>query len=211
MPKTHPIIIGLTGGIGSGKTAVSDWFAKQGIDVIDADVVSCTISTKDAILKTLKENFGDWVITTTGELNRTALRQHVFHNPDALATLNAIMHPAIKQEIFTQLAQTTSPYVILSVPLLFESAKENDKGWAGICQRILVVDVSPALQIQRASHRDGQKPEHIQAIINKQIDRQTRLSQADDIVDNSKDLTHLYQQLHPLHQLYLNLAKQKST
>lgn len=207
MIKDKPFIIGLTGGIGSGKTAVSDWFASQGIDVIDADVISRTITNKgSATLQALKDSFGAWILDDAGNLDRVALRQYVFDHPQALTKLNAITHPAIRQEIFAQLAQTSSAYVVLSVPLLLESNKDDDKGWTAICERILVVDVPTDLQIQRASSRDNQNTKHIQAIINKQIDRQTRLSLADDVIDNSGDLNFLYQQLKPLHQRYLAMA-----
>lgn len=202
------MVIGLTGGIGSGKTAVSDWFASQGIDVVDADVISHSITTKDSpTLQKLKDKFGDWIVTPTGELDRSALRQYVFDHPQALIQLNAITHPAIRTRIIQELEQASSDYVILSVPLLLESIKDDDKGLSALCQRILVVDVPPSLQLERASRRDDQSKQHIQAIIDKQIDRHKRLSLADDVVDNSGDLTHLHRQLMPLHQYYLTLAK----
>lgn len=204
------MVVGLTGGIGSGKTAVSDWFASQGIDVVDADVISRSITAKDSsTLQRLKDNFGDWIVAPTGELDRSALRQYVFDHPQALTQLNAITHPAIRTRIIQELEQASSDYVILSVPLLLESIKDDDKGLSALCQRILVVDVPPSLQLERASRRDDQSKQHIQAIIDKQIDRHKRLSLADDVVDNSGDLTHLHRQLMPLHQYYLTLAKQK--
>lgn len=202
------MVVGLTGGIGSGKTAVSDWFAAQGIDVVDADVISRTITAKGSpTLQALKEHFGAWIIDDNGELNRAALRRHVFDNPQALTQLNAITHPAIRKHIIQALQQASSDYVILSVPLLLESIKDDDKGLTALCQRILVVDVPPNVQLERASRRDGQNQQHIQAIIDKQIDRDKRLSLADDVLDNSGDLAHLYRQLTPLHQRYLTLTK----
>lgn len=209
LKMTHTVI-GLTGGIGSGKTAVSDWFANQGIDVVDADVISRAITAKGSpTLQVLKEHFGAWIIDDKGELDRVALRQYVFDNPTALSQLNAITHPAIRTQIINSLRRASSDYVILSVPLLFEGIKGEDKGLIALCQRVLVVDVPPDIQRVRASQRDGKSHAQIQAIIDNQIDRTTRLSLADDVVDNSQDLPHLYRQLPPLHQKYLKLAQQK--
>ena len=202
------LIIGLTGGIGSGKTLASDWFGSQGIDVIDADVISHAITAKGSpILDALKDAFGAWVLSDTGELNRPALRQHVFANPSELDRLNAIMHPAIRQAITDALSKANSPYAILSAPLLLESIKGNDKGLTALCQRILVIDVPESVQRQRASGRDGQTLANIQAIMDKQLPRQQRLSLADDVADNSGDKDELYRQLERLHHKYLELAK----
>ncbi len=199
-------IIGLTGGIGSGKTLASDWFAHQGIDVIDADVISHAITAEGSpLLAVLQDAFGSWVVCE-GKLDRSALRQHVFASPSELAKLNAIMHPAIRSRIKSELDHTKSPYAILSAPLLLESIQGEDKGLTAFCDRILVVDVPPDLQRQRASRRDGQPPQDIQAIIDKQIPRQQRLSLADDVADNSGSPDTLYQQLTVLHQKYLALA-----
>lgn len=197
------LIIGLTGGIGSGKTAVSDYFASLGIDVVDADVIARTITNDPEVLKQLQATFGNEIIQD-GQLNRAALRAFVFNNPAMTAKLNAITHPKIRQEITKQLSQATSDYVILSVPLLLESTGESSL--AALCDRILVVDVPVDTQIERASQRDGQSTENIQAIINRQIDRESRLKLADDIVDNRGTLAQLYQQLDQLHTQYINLA-----
>lgn len=200
-------VVGLTGGIGSGKTAVSDFFAKQGICVVDADVISHAITAKGSpVLDELCLAFGDWVVVD-GELDRVALRQYVFKNPDALAKLNAITHPMIRQRICDAIGGADSDYVILSAPLLLESIKGDDKGLTAFCQRILVVDVPPDVQRQRASRRDGQSLDDIQKIMDKQIDRQTRLALADDVVDNTGDLAFLYQQLAELHRQYLAMAQ----
>lgn len=207
MPKQ--LTIGLTGGIGSGKTAVSDHFATLGIDIVDADVISHAITAHNSpILEQLQDAFGTDIVKN-GMLDRSRLRSLVFGDPTKLATLNAITHPAIRERILTKLNQATSPYVILSAPLLLESIKGDDKGLTALCDRILVVDVPVDLQIQRASRRDGQTIQQIQAIIAKQIDRPTRLHLADDVVDNSGDLATLYQQLAKLHQYYLTLSSQR--
>lgn len=201
------LIIGLTGGIGSGKTAVSDYFATLGIDVVDADVISHAITAKGSpILDKLAEAFGTDILIG-GELDRSHLRQLVFGDPTKLATLNAITHPAIRQRIKDELDHTNTPYAILSAPLLLESIKGDDKGLTAFCDRILVVDVPPDVQIQRASQRDGQTADGIQAIMAKQIDRPSRLALADDVVDNSGGLGELYAQLDTLHAFYLKLSE----
>lgn len=205
-PFSNKFIIGLTGGIGSGKTAVSDWFAIQGIDIVDADVISRAITAKGSpILTELQNAFGADIVVA-GELDRVALRGRIFNDPSAVARLNAITHPAIRREIGVQLSKINSPYGILSAPLLLESVKGDDKGLTAYCDRILVVDVPVEIQIERASRRDGQSCEQILDIINRQIDRATRLAHADDVVDNSGDLCTLYLQLEKLHQTYLALS-----
>lgn len=205
------LIVGLTGGIGSGKTAVSDWFFEQGIDIVDADVISRTITQKDSpLLQRLKDSFGDWVIDNDGNYNRPAMRQHIFNHQDDLKKLNTLMHPAIRDEIITQLKNSKSAYTILSVPLLFESYQKENSLMA-LCQRFLVVDVGEALQLERASKRDRTNIDAIKTIINNQISRSDRLSLAKklnaDIIDNSQGLEFLYRQLAPLHQHYLMLAQ----
>lgn len=198
-------VIGLTGGIGSGKTAVSDWFATQGVDVVDADVVAHDIMKKGSpTLNELAQALGDWVIDDAGNMDRQAVREHVFANDDSLLKLEAITHPAIRQQIKKQLTESQSKYVILSAPLLLESAAG---GLASLCDRVLVVDVSEAIQLDRASARDTQSMDKIKAIMNNQLSRKARLEHADDIIDNSGSLEALYEQLKPLHQKYLTLKK----
>ncbi|UNU72585.1 dephospho-CoA kinase [Moraxella nasovis] len=203
---THTFTLGVTGGIGSGKTAVTDWFNQQGIDVIDADVVARTITAKGSpVLDKLCCAFGDWVLTDTGEYNRTAMREYVFSHADAIVKLNAITHPAIRQKIIEQLNNTTSAYRILAVPLLIESMHKPDS-LAKLCQRILVVKASEHNQIKRASKRDGQTIDNIKSIISRQATPQERLRAADDIVNNDGTLNHLYDQLSVLHHKYLQIA-----
>lgn len=204
--QKSPLIIGLTGGIGSGKTVVSDRFASFGIDIIDADVISHGITAKGSpILDELADVFGTDIIKE-GELDRPRLRELVFSDPAKLSKLNAITHPAIRTQIRTELDKANSPYAILSAPLLLESIKGDDKGLTALCHRILVVDTPITLQLQRASRRDGQGDEEILAIIDKQISREKRLMYADDIIDNSGDLENLYRQINELHQKYLHMA-----
>lgn len=198
------LIIGLTGGIGSGKTAASDWFAAQGITVVDADVVAReVVAVGQPALIEIQQTFGDWALLSDGTLNRAALRQHVFDHPEDRKKLEQITHSRIYASMSTQLQAATSPYVILVSPLLLESGKA---GLASLCQRILVIDVSEAVQRERAGTRDGQTPESIDRIIAVQIARQDRLAMADDIVVNDGELDHLYAQLQVKHDQYLNLS-----
>lgn len=201
-------IIGLTGGIGSGKTAASDWFSAQGIVVVDADVIAHRLTQKDSpLLTTLKAAFGEWVVTPSGEYNRPAMRQWAFNDPTSLARLNAIIHPAVYQACLSALVAAKSPYAILSVPLLIEGKDKKNHSLFALCDRILVVNVDKATQVKRASLRDGVSSEQIARIIQNQASQEQRLFYADDIIDNSGTLESLYQNLLPLHQKYLTLTK----
>lgn len=197
-------VVGLTGGIGSGKSQVSKWFDEHGIVTIDADVIAREVVAKDSpTLKKIIAKFGEWVIDDAGELNRRAMREHVFGSAQALMDLEQITHPAIRQRAKDLLAAAQSPYVILVAPLLLEA---SEAGLANLCHRVLVVDSHESLQIARASQRDGQTPDRIQNIMANQLSRHERLSQADDIVENNGSLADLYLQLEQLHQKYLAMA-----
>lgn len=195
------LIVGLTGGIGSGKSAASQWFETQGINVVDADIVAREIVEKgQPALAQIQSAFGDWVLLESGELNRKALREHIFQHPFARQQLEEITHPAIRQSIIDQLEQASSPYVILVSPLLFETNQHL------LTQRTLLIDASIELQIQRASQRDGQSVEQIENIIQAQMPRDRKLDLADDIAINDGHLEHLYTQLQKLHLHYLELS-----
>ena len=197
-------IIGLTGGIGSGKTAASDWFAAQGIVVVDADVVARdVVAVGEPALNEIVQTFGDWAVLADGTLNRTALRQHVFDHPEDRKKLEQITHSRIHASMSKQLQAATSPYVILVSPLLLESGKT---GLASLCQRVLVIDVPESVQRTRAGARDGKTPESIDRIIAVQIARHERVALADDTVVNDGELTHLYAQLQTLHKKYLKMC-----
>jgi len=197
-------IVGLTGGIGSGKTAASDWFAAQGITVVDADVVAReVVAIGEPALVEIAQSFGDWALLPDGTLNRLALRQHVFEHPEDRKKLEQITHSRIHAAMSKQLEAATSPYVILVSPLLLESGKA---GLASLCQRILVVDVPESVQRARAGARDGQTPESIDRIIAVQIARHERVALADDIVVNDGELAHLYAQLKVKHDEYLKMC-----
>lgn len=195
-------ILGLTGGIGSGKSAASQWFETQGITVVDADIVAREIVEKgQPALEQIKQSFGDWVLLENGELDRRALREHIFKEPQARHQLEQITHPAIRQSIIQQLQAATSPYVILVSPLLFETNQYQ------LTQRTLLIDASEDLQILRASQRDGQSIEQIQKIIAAQMPRAEKLKIADDVILNDGHIEHLYRKLEPLHQQYLAQAQ----
>ena len=195
-------ILGLTGGIGSGKTAASDYFASLGILVVDADIVAREIvEPGKPAWQAIKDRFGNDALQEDGALNRAWLRQKVFAEPDERQWLESQTHPRIRDEIIRQLAQATSPYAILASPLLFES------GQIELVNRTLVIDVPEEVQVERASHRDSNQAEQIRRIIVAQMPRQERLSRADDCVDNSGSLEELHPLLRPLHQKYLQLAE----
>lgn len=204
--KSKTLVIGLTGGIGSGKSAASDWFAEQGINIIDADVIAHQVVAKGSLtLRKIQKKFGNWVLNGNGEMDRAAVRTHVFTHPEALIELEAITHPAIRETAKLQLAASTSPYVVLSAPLLIEAA---EAGLANLCQRILVMDAAVDTQLARASQRDEQSVQKIKAIMVNQLSREERNQHADDVVLNDGNLADLYLKLEPLHQSYLTLAQQ---
>lgn len=194
-------ILGLTGGIGSGKSAASQWFEAQSIVVVDADVVAReVVAIGQPALTQIQQAFGDWVLLADGSLNRRALREYIFQSPEARKTLESITHPAIRTSIIQQLHAAQSPYAILVSPLLFETNQHE------LTQHTLLIDATIELQIERASQRDGQNIEQIRNIIAAQMSREQKQTMADDIVLNDGHLDHLYAHLRLLHQKYLNMA-----
>ncbi|MCO8069888.1 dephospho-CoA kinase [Acinetobacter lwoffii] len=194
-------VLGLTGGIGSGKSAASQWFEAQGIIVVDADVVAReVVEIGQPALTQIQQAFGDWVLLADGSLNRRALREYIFQSPEARKTLESITHPAIRTSIIQQLHAAQSPYAILVSPLLFETNQHE------LTQHTLLIDATIELQIERASQRDGQNIEQIRNIIAAQMSREQKQTMADDIVLNDGHLDHLYAHLRLLHQKYLNMA-----
>jgi dephospho-CoA kinase len=196
------LIIGLTGGIGSGKSTVARHFESLGVPVIDADIITRELVKpgQDA-LKEIVAHFGPDIIQTDGQLNRAWLRALIFDNPGERKVLENILHPRARESALRQLAKLDTPYCILCVPLLIES------GWNDMVHRILVIDLPRELQIQRTMDRDGIPENQVETIINTQIDRDSRLSAADDVIVNTGDTTTLLEQVDSLHQKYLQLAK----
>ncbi len=191
-------VVGVTGGIGSGKSAATAEFEKLSITVVDADVVARQVVMPGTpCLQAIAEHFGNQLLTEGGELNRKALRQRVFSNPREKEWLNKLLHPAIRQELISQLEQADSPYVILSAPLLLENGLEK------YCQRVLVVDVPESLQISRTIQRDDSPKKEVEAIMKAQLSRSERLKKANDVLNNDGSLEQLEQQVLQLHQRYL--------
>ena len=194
--------VGLTGGIGSGKSSACQQFAHWGVPIIDTDQIAHQLlAPGQALLDQLCQEFGTTILNEQGELNRPAMRQQVFNDPAKLARLEQHMHPAIRAEMTRQLAELQAPYVILAIPLLVE------KGWQSVVDRVLVVDCSESLQLTRATHRDGADQASIRRIMAQQASRQQRLAVADDILHNEGSIEALASQVAMLHQQYLQLAQ----
>ncbi|RTE86308.1 MULTISPECIES: dephospho-CoA kinase [Gammaproteobacteria] len=201
LPSTQ-FIVGLTGGIGSGKSSVSALFEEKGIKVVDADIIAREVVTVGSPLLTeIAKHFGDKVINEDGSINRAQLREIVFSNPDEKTKLNQLMHPVIRKHIVDALSSAQSAYVILSAPLLFENNLD------AITHRDLVVDVPEHIQIERTSARDKVNQTQVESIIKAQISRNERLEKADDIIDNSGPQSFLNKQVDELHAKYLELAR----
>ncbi len=194
-------VIGLTGGIGSGKTAASDYFKQLGIDIVDADVAArVVVEPGTPGLNRITSHFGEDILLKTGELNRALLRQRIFSNPAEKKWLEELLHPLIAREIDRQLAETSSPYVIFVSPLLLETQQHQR------CNRILVVDAQVDTQVERAAARDNNSADMIRAIIKNQMPREARLDRADDVLLNDADIDTLHKRIEILHRQYLELA-----
>ncbi|KJS05759.1 MAG: dephospho-CoA kinase [Gammaproteobacteria bacterium BRH_c0] len=194
-------IVGLTGGIGSGKSSVAECFARLGITVVNADTASRkVVEPGTPALQAIADHFGNAMLLPDGGLDRAALRQRIFSDPAAKDWLEKLLHPLIAQWIDTRLTAAPGPYAILESPLLLETAQHRR------VNRVLVVDVAEALQIARASTRDANNAAQIKAIIASQLPRSTRLARADDVIDNSGALRDLAPQVEALHRKYLAMA-----
>lgn len=195
-----PWILGLTGGIGSGKSAVAQHFIDLGVHLVDADhAARWVVEPGKPALGKIVEHFGDEVLQADGQLDRTALRKRIFANADDRRWLEALLHPLIGQEIMQYLARAQSPYAILVSPLLIESGQHK------LTQRVLVVDAPEQLQIQRTMARDQSSDEQVHAILKAQASREERLNHADDVLLNDRDLAWLKSEVERLHHFYLSL------
>lgn len=195
-------VVGLTGGIGSGKTAVSDRFAQQGIEVVDADVVAReVVEPGTQALQQIQRHFGDTILQADGQLDRATLRSLVFSNPDEKSWLEKLLHPLIGAEVFRQLEAAQSRYVLFVSPLLVEA------GQTAICDRVVVVDVPEAVQVQRTVARDGNSEEQVRSIMANQSERQRRLDAATDVIENTGTLVQLEESVLKLHRRFLQLAE----
>ena len=192
-------IVAITGGIGSGKTIVSDRFANLGIEVIDLDDASRAVVEPNSLaLKEISNHFGDGMIRSNGHLDRKALRQHVFDNPIERRWLEKLLHPLINEWTLRQLQAVQTTYAMVVNPLL--------RARGGYVNRILVVDTPTEIQIERTMQRDKIPRKHAQAIVDSQPDRAERLALADDVILNEGPLNELSNRVKELHALYLVLA-----
>ena len=194
------MIVGLTGGIGSGKSTVARAFGERGIGWVDADDVAReVVAPGEPALAEIRNRFGDGVITDDGTLNRAALRQIVFDAPEERQWLEQLTHPIIRERLVAtlhRLQSGASPYALLVSPLLFES------GQAALVERTIVVDVPTDMQLSRTLQRDGVSEANVRAILKAQMSREARLAKADDIIDNSRDIGHMKQQVARLDRAY---------
>jgi len=194
-------VVGLTGGIGSGKTTVANLFAAEGITLVDADIVAREVVAPSSTgLEAIVTHFGAEILTPEGELDRAKLRQRIFSHPEEREWLNQLLHPMIRQEMLAQVEKATSAYVIMVVPLLFENGLDR------LVNRTLVVDISPELQISRTVKRDNVDASQVNNIINSQLSRSEKLARADDIIDNQGEISSLKREVQALHQRYLQLS-----
>lgn len=198
-----PFCVGLTGGIGSGKSAAADMFKALGAAVVDTDDISRNLtSARGAAMRAIREQFGPEYIAADGSLDRERMRRLVFGNAVAKQQLEAILHPMIRAESLTRVAAASAPYVILVVPLLLETGAYLD-----LVQCVLVVDCSEERQIERAARRSGLSADEVRAIMASQLPRAARLGRADDTLDNDGDLASLRHQIAQLHARYLSRAR----
>ncbi|GGE33659.1 dephospho-CoA kinase [Halopseudomonas oceani] len=200
------MIIGLTGGIGSGKTAAANRFATaHGIHVVDADEKSrVVVQPGKPALQHIVDRFGDAILLEDGSLNRAALREQVFAAPAERQWLEQLLHPLIRDEIITDLKSASSPYALLVSPLLVES------GQNALTKRVIVVDVPEAVQLSRTVQRDAVPEAQVRAIMQAQAQREERLRHAHDVLTNGSDLAALHAQVDALHQRYLQLLETQS-
>lgn len=199
--RKQPLVVGLTGGIGSGKSTVANGFADLGIEVIDADrLARDLVEPGQPALEEIIAAFGIDCITGDGRLDRDYVRCQIYADATRRRQLEAILHPRIRQLIKTQLAGISAPYCIVVIPLLLETRQTD------LVDRVLVVDIPEKEQLKRVAARDGLTHNAIMAIMAAQTDRNTRLNAADDVITNDTDLDSLAGRILELHQLYMELA-----
>lgn len=196
-------IVGLTGGIGSGKSAAADEFERLGAAVVDTDRIAHELTRAGgAAIPGVRRLFGDSAIAPDGAMDRKAVRERVFSDPAAKQRLEALLHPMIRAESERQIASATAPYVVHVVPLLVESPDYRKR-----VQRVLVVDCPEAMQVERVRTRSGLSAAEVEAIVRSQVSRGERLAAADDVIDNSGTIAALQKQVRELHQNYLERAR----
>ncbi len=203
MKTGRPYVVGLTGGIGSGKSAAADEFARLGAAVVDTDAIARELTAPGgAAMPQVRALFGDAFVARSGAMDREAMRRRVFDDPGARQALEGLLHPMIRAESERRIAAARAPYVVHVVPLLVESSDYRSR-----VDRVLVVDAPEELQVRRVGARSGLAPEEVRAIMASQAPRQARLAAADDVIDNGGDLAALRAQVAGLHAKYVALAK----
>ncbi len=201
MTDNRALSVGLTGGIASGKSTVADMFAELGVPVIDTDVIAReVVEPGQPALQEIREAFGDGVIGTDGRLDRAVMRRIVFAEPTRREQLESILHPRIREEGARQAAAAVGPYRLIVVPLLAESPMRAEM------DRVLVVDCSEDVQLERLLARDADSIEQARRIIAAQASREDRLAIADDVVLNDTDIADTRRQVEALHERYLSLS-----
>ncbi|WIO74867.1 dephospho-CoA kinase [Porticoccaceae bacterium LTM1] len=196
-------VVGITGGIGSGKNAATHIFQDLGIEIVDADVASRRVVEQGTpAYEEIVEHFGAGVLLPSGDLNRRALRALVFSDPDKRMWLEGLLHPLIREWLQNRLESAQTPYVILSSPLLLETDQYR------LADRVVVVDIPEELQVERTMSRDANSESQVKAIMANQMPRAKRQELADDIIDNSGSMDDLKEQIEALHQKYLEMAAQ---
>ncbi len=196
------LVIGLTGGIGCGKTCTTNFFADLGVDIIDTDKISQELTQPGgAAIDLIKKTFGDKLVTIDGALNRTKMRELVFSDCTAKQKLEAILHPLIYEEVDQRIKQSKSSYTIVAIPLLFETTDYRE-----IIQRSLVIDCDEEKQIARTMARSKLKEQEVRAIMATQVSRQQRRQKADDIIINNDDLDSLHEQIIHIHEKYMEIS-----
>ncbi|MGP1947304.1 MAG: dephospho-CoA kinase [Arsenophonus sp. NC-PG7-MAG3] len=194
-------IIGLTGGIGSGKSTVSDKFASLGVPIIDVDIISRQIVMPNTYpLNMIRQYFGSIILNNDGSLNRTKLRKKIFSNSKEKNWLNNLLHPLIHQETQRQLTLVNYPYVVWVIPLLIENNLEH------LANRVLIIDATPEEQIARIIKRDRINQQEAKNILSNQVSQRKRLQKANDIINNHDNNLTLNKTIAKLHQKYLQLA-----
>jgi len=204
--KTSPWVLGLTGGIGCGKTAVSNMLEQLGITIVDADIIARqVVKPKSDGLNAIVSKFGQSILLRDGTLNRSALRERIFTNSADKEWLNNLLHPLIRNKIYNDLTAAKSPYVVLVAPLLFENALDK------LCNRTLLIDIPQNVQIERTASRDNVSVEQVKAIIAAQMSREDKQKKADDILNNDRALNDVNHDLLTLHKRYLHMAQMQAT
>lgn len=195
-------IIGLSGGIASGKTTVANLFNKHfNIDIVDADIVAReVVALGSEGLKQITAHFGEAILLEDGTLNRSKLRELIFSDPKQKLWLNDLLHPMIRDKIDSDLSKVTSPYALLVAPLLIENHMQ------GMADRVLIVDVPVEVQIERTMNRDNVSREQVASILKSQASREQRLAVADDVIKNHTKNQELLPQITDLHQKYLAIS-----